>query len=144
MFLVENNLWLLLRDDLFAVGGNFLVKYVKDLLDYSIAKLTNKEGATSSNVPVQRPHLTSPSPFLPLTEGDRRRGETFSRLWWEGVRRGVNITINKSPFPTGSCIDRCHVNYVAYRTIYQKEIFRHKMHSLINAWNVINVTIMIN
>ncbi len=32
-------------------------------------------------------------------------------------------------FPTGSCTDRCHVNYTAYRTIYRGKVFRHKTHS---------------
>lgn len=32
-------------------------------------------------------------------------------------------------FSTGSCADRCHVNYMAYQTVYQGEIFRHKTHS---------------
>ena len=32
-------------------------------------------------------------------------------------------------FPNGSCIDRCHVNYMAYRTMYQGEVFKHKTHS---------------
>ena len=106
------------------------IKYVKDLLDYSIAKLTNKERfAASSNVPVQRPHLTSPSPFSPSRRGTGG-GNVFPPPLVGGVRGGGELTpSNKSPFPTGSCIDRCHVNYVAYRTIYQKEIFRHKMHS---------------
>ncbi|MGQ3683685.1 MAG: cytochrome c3 family protein [Candidatus Loosdrechtia sp.] len=31
---------------------------------------------------------------------------------------------------TSSCTDRCHVNYLAYRTIYQGKVFRHKTHSL--------------
>lgn len=38
-------------------------------------------------------------------------------------------SINTSPFPTTSCIDRCHVNYLAYHTMYQKKVFRHKAHS---------------
>lgn len=33
------------------------------------------------------------------------------------------------PFPDGSCIDRCHVNYLAYYSTYEREIFRHKSHS---------------
>ncbi|BBO18966.1 conserved hypothetical protein [Candidatus Brocadia pituitae] len=33
------------------------------------------------------------------------------------------------PFPSGSCTDRCHVNYLAYYTVYQEEIFRHESHS---------------
>ena len=78
----EVNYNLIKSDGSFGVHN---IKYVKDLLDYSIAKLTNKERFVASS--------------------------------------------SKSPFPTSSCIDRCHVNYMAYRTIYQKEIFRHKMHS---------------
>lgn len=78
----EVNYNLIKGDGSFGVHN---IKYVKDLLDYSIAKLKHKERFVASS--------------------------------------------NKPPFPTSSCIDRCHVNYVAYRTIYQKEIFRHKMHS---------------
>lgn len=33
-------------------------------------------------------------------------------------------------FPDGSCTDRCHVNYLAYNSVYEGEIFRHKSHSL--------------
>jgi len=33
------------------------------------------------------------------------------------------------PFPSGSCTDRCHVNYLAYHTVHQGEIFRHESHS---------------
>ena len=78
----EVNYNLIKGDGSFGVHN---IKYIKNLLDYSIAKLTNKERFVTSS--------------------------------------------SKSPFPTSSCIDRCHVNYMAYRTIYQKEIFRHKMHS---------------
>ncbi len=39
------------------------------------------------------------------------------------------IKSDTSPFPSDSCIDRCHVNYMAYRTVYQGEVFRHKTHS---------------
>ena len=123
----EANYNLIKGDGSFGVHN---IKYVKDLLDYSIAKLTNKERfVASSNVPVQRPHLTSPLPLSPPHGGQGE--ETFSpRHWWEGLGEGGElIPSNKSPFPTSSCIDRCHVNYIAYRTIYQKEIFRHKMHS---------------
>lgn len=30
---------------------------------------------------------------------------------------------------TGSCVDRCHVNYLAYRTMYRGKVFKHKSHS---------------
>ena len=123
----EANYNLIKGDGSFGVHN---IKYVKDLLDYSIAKLTNKERfVASSNVPVQRPHLTSPLPLSPPHGGQGE--ETFlPRPWWEGLGEGGElIPSNKSSFPTSSCIDRCHVNYMAYRTIYQKEIFRHKMHS---------------
>lgn len=33
------------------------------------------------------------------------------------------------PFFSGSCTDRCHVNYLAYYTVYQGEIFGHESHS---------------
>ncbi len=33
------------------------------------------------------------------------------------------------PFPSGSCTDKCHVNYLAYYTVYEGEIFRHKSHA---------------
>lgn len=45
---------------------------------------------------------------------------------------GEDTTVRKpheSGYPTGSCIDRCHVNYMAYRTLYQGEVFRHNTHS---------------
>src|SRR3990172_6936855 len=59
----EVNYNLIKSDGSFGVHN---IKYVKDLLDYSIAKLTNKERfVASSNVPVQRPHLTSPLPLSP-------------------------------------------------------------------------------
>ncbi|MCF6147901.1 MAG: hypothetical protein E3K37_04500 [Candidatus Kuenenia sp.] len=32
-------------------------------------------------------------------------------------------------YATGSCIDRCHVNYLSYRTQYKEDIFLHKNHS---------------
>ncbi|MBM4055385.1 MAG: hypothetical protein FJ264_12115 [Planctomycetes bacterium] len=32
-------------------------------------------------------------------------------------------------YPSGSCIDRCHVNYLNYRTKYKEEVFWHKSHS---------------
>ena len=52
-------------------------------------------------VTVQHPHLTSPSPFLPLSEGDRGRKcpplagaqgvEIFPRPWWEGLGEGGEL-----------------------------------------------------
>ena len=30
---------------------------------------------------------------------------------------------------TGSCVDRCHVNYLAYHTMYQGKVFKHKSHA---------------
>lgn len=33
------------------------------------------------------------------------------------------------PAVTQSCINRCHVNYLAYQSPYQKRIFRHRIHS---------------
>jgi len=45
---------------------------------------------------------------------------------------GDNTSLIKPYEPqylTGSCVDRCHVNYMAYRTIYQGEVFRHNTHS---------------
>ena len=41
----------------------------------------------------------------------------------------TSIKSYKSQYLTGSCVDRCHVNYMAYRTIYQGEVFRHNTHS---------------
>ncbi len=37
--------------------------------------------------------------------------------------------LQKYQFPANSCIDRCHVNYMAYRTVYQGKVFQHKTHS---------------
>lgn len=39
------------------------------------------------------------------------------------------IKPNTPPFLTGSCTDRCHVNYMAYHTAYQGKVFQHKTHS---------------
>ncbi|MDO8141464.1 MAG: cytochrome c3 family protein [Candidatus Brocadiales bacterium] len=134
----EVNYNLIKGDGSFGVHN---IKYVKDLLDYSIAKL----------VSVHPPPLTPPTrgggnfhplrprqrgtfpPPVPLTEGDKggggRSGGGAELLPKLKQIEGFVASSNKSPFPTSSCIDRCHVNYMAYRTIYQKEIFRHKMHS---------------
>lgn len=45
--------------------------------------------------------------------------------------QGNNTLLRKhrSLFPTTSCTDRCHVNYLAYHTVYQKNTFKHKTHS---------------
>jgi len=37
--------------------------------------------------------------------------------------------IHLKPYPSETCTERCHVNYLAYRTIYGGEVFRHKTHS---------------
>ena len=80
----------LIKDD--GSFGVHNIKYVKDLLDYSIAKLTNKEGfVASSNVPVQRPHLTSPLPLSPPHggQGEEYKGTmSILRPWWEGLGEG--------------------------------------------------------
>ncbi len=72
-------------------------------------------------------------PPVPLPEGDKggggRSGGSAELLPKLKQIEGFVTSSNKSPFPTSSRMDRCHVNYMAYRTIYQKEIFRHKMHS---------------
>lgn len=39
------------------------------------------------------------------------------------------IKSGASSFPNSSCVDRCHVNYMAYRAVYRGEVFRHKTHS---------------
>lgn len=36
---------------------------------------------------------------------------------------------SRTPFLAGSCTSRCHVNYMAYQTTYNKEFFRHRIHS---------------
>ena len=56
---------------------------------------------------------------------------------------GFVTSSNKSPFPTSSCIDRCHVNYGVSYYISEGGFLGIKMHSLIKTWNVINVTIPI-
>lgn len=51
---------------------------------------------------------------------------------WQPLARGDDtcaIKPDTSSFSTGSCTDRCHVNYIAYRMMYQGEAFRHKTHS---------------
>src|SRR5574337_871337 len=35
----------------------------------------------------------------------------------------------KTQYTTSSCIDRCHVNYGTYQTMYEEELFRHRNHS---------------
>ncbi|MCF6156473.1 MAG: hypothetical protein E3K36_14815 [Candidatus Brocadia sp.] len=39
------------------------------------------------------------------------------------------IKPDTSSFSTGSCTDRCHVNYMVYHTVYQGKVFQHKTHS---------------
>lgn len=41
----------------------------------------------------------------------------------------IDVKSDAVPFPSGSCTDRCHVNYLAYYTVYQGEIFRHESHA---------------
>ena len=48
-------------------------------------------------------------------------------LVWGNESRSIKR--DTSVFPPGSCIDRCHVNYMAYRSLYQGEVFKHKTHS---------------
>ncbi|GAN31711.1 hypothetical heme protein [Candidatus Brocadia sinica JPN1] len=75
-------------------------------------------------------HETSllPSTASPvLQEGDegkiRKPTKKASLLLVNGIQQP------HTQYPTGSCIDRCHVNYATYQTMYDAEFFRHRVHS---------------
>ena len=56
----------------------------------------------------------------------------ISSILLQPIVRGddtVSVTSDTSQYLTGSCIDRCHVNYMAYRTQYEGKAFRHDTHS---------------
>ena len=42
-----------------------------------------------------------------------------------------NLLMRQTPlvYPSGSCTDRCHVNYLHYRTKYKEGVFLHNRHS---------------
>ncbi len=80
--------------------GAHNIKYVKDLLNYSIenVKQVSKKGRNASSY--------------------RNKQEAASVVSFQEYR-----------YPVNSCTDRCHVNYATYRTVYQEKIFQHKTHS---------------
>lgn len=77
--------------------GAHNIKYMKDLLNYSIKNVKQVTGQGASYP--GRQEIISQSP------------------------------LKEYQFPTNSCIDRCHVDYTAYRTSYEGKIFQHKTHS---------------
>lgn len=74
------------------------IKYIKDLLDYSIRNAKQVTGQDTFSYPDKQEVISRPSP-------------------------------DEHQFPANTCIDRCHANYMEYRTIYQGKIFRHNTHS---------------
>jgi len=53
-------------------------------------------------------------------------------LFASSFAQGDEILLNRHAniiFPTSSCIDRCHVNYMAYGNEYEGEVFLHNNHS---------------
>ncbi|NUO09283.1 MAG: cytochrome c3 family protein [Candidatus Brocadia sp.] len=48
-------------------------------------------------------------------------------LVWGNDNHGIKPA--KLSYHAVSCTDRCHVNYLAYHTVYHGEVFRHKTHS---------------
>ncbi|MCF6158291.1 MAG: hypothetical protein E3K32_06920 [wastewater metagenome] len=80
--------------------GAHNIKYIKDLLHYSIKNVK---------------HISK-----------ERQNSTF---YYDKQKIKSGVSFQKYQYPTNSCTDRCHVNYMAYRTIYQGNVFQHKSHS---------------
>lgn len=69
-----------------------------------------------------------PSSLSPvLQNGDDSGLEKFSQK--KSFLPSNSIQQFRTQFLTGSCINRCHVNYMTYQTMYNKEYFRHRTHS---------------
>jgi len=64
-----------------------------------------------------------PSEMAYIT-GDENRVEKNT-----GENHKNKVMQSNYPAVTHSCIDRCHVNYLAYEAPYQKRIFSHRAHS---------------
>lgn len=105
----------LIRED--GSSGAHNIKYIKNLLEYSIASLKH-DASVLSDTHGNQDHISIPVRANP---GFHPYGEANERQFTELA--GGRL------FSSGSCTDKCHVNYEAYRTVYQKEAFRHKTHS---------------
>ncbi|MCF6154259.1 MAG: hypothetical protein E3K36_03185 [Candidatus Brocadia sp.] len=83
----------------------------------------NTDHITSQQETYQLPSAASPA----LQKGDegkmRKSSKKSSLSLFNGIQQPHTY------YSTGSCVDRCHVNYVTYQTMYGAEFFRHRVHS---------------
>lgn len=78
---------------------------------------------TSQQPTPQLPSVISPS----LENKDEGGAGDFSKQ--KSLLLSNSTQQSGTPFLAGSCTNRCHVNYMAYQTTYNKEFFRHRVHS---------------
>lgn len=69
-----------------------------------------------------------PSTIFPaLPKSDKGKIKIITKK--AGLLPVNGIQQSHTQYPTGSCVDRCHVNYATYQTMYGAEFFRHRVHS---------------
>ncbi|GIK11315.1 MAG: hypothetical protein DYG83_08370 [Candidatus Brocadia sp. AMX2] len=77
----------------------------------------------SSNYKTQKMPLWSSSDAVQITRNENGVKKCTGENHWNELKQSDYQGV------THSCIDRCHVNYLAYENPYQKRVFRHKIHS---------------
>ena len=84
-------------------------------------------GNTNHIIPQQAtsPLLSAVSPALQKAD----EGEIKISTEKESLLQSSGIQQSNDHYTTGSCVDRCHVDFMKYQTMYHEEFFRHRVHS---------------
>lgn len=84
-------------------------------------------GNTNHIIPQQvtSPLLSAVSPALQKAD----EGEIKISTEKESLLHSGGIQQSNDHYATGSCVDRCHVDFMKYQTMYHEEFFRHRVHS---------------
>lgn len=83
----------------------------------------NVDHIIPSQATSQSPSTSSPA----FKKADGSKTKKSSKK--EGLLPLSNIQQLGAQYNTNSCVDRCHVDYTTYQTMYQEEFFRHRVHS---------------
>ena len=101
------------------LGYIFYISFIlSQQLAWGNADRITPQQATSQLLPTVSPALQK------ADEGEIKK--SIIKVSYSQSRR---VQRSNTQYTTGSCVNRCHVDYMTYQTMYQEEFFRHRVHS---------------
>ena len=101
------------------LGYIFYISFIlSQQLAWGNADRITPQQATSQLLPTVSPALQK------ADEGEIKK--SIIKVSYSQSRR---VQRSNTQYTTGSCVNRCHVDYMTYQTMYQEEFFRHRVNS---------------